>query len=139
MYDILVNANINNNNVNDDVLILLIAHFPEIWDVVTKNATKKRLDVRKHHNMCTAVPAREGTLLTTCCVPSRITCIEMLTGTYISMAYITYTRKRGPRRANKKIEQNKNKTKTNMRTGRLAGRVPWGQGCCLLVRSILRV
>ena len=52
--------------------------------MVTKHKTgyKMSLDGRKQHIMSTAVPVRKKTVLTSCGVPSRITCNESIPGTY---------------------------------------------------------
>ena len=74
---------------DDDVLTLsIIAHFPEVQPRGHKNrllyVQKKRLDGRKQKNICTAVPVRKRTvlLIASCDAPSRITCNQIITGTY---------------------------------------------------------
>ena len=50
--------------------------------MVTTQAAKKRLDGRKQNYTCTAVPVLRGTVLKSCSIPSRTTCIQIIPEKY---------------------------------------------------------
>ena len=66
------------------------------WNLIRGHYTdyNKRLDGRsKQYNTCTTVPVRKGSgTITTCGIPSRITCSKITSGT---ATVRTYTRKKG--------------------------------------------
>ena len=97
-------------NDDDDVLTLLIAHFPEILPVVTKPGCSKNAPqwekTNRHEMVRTAVPYQfvRETVLTSWDIPSPITCNQLTPGTY-PWRYM-YTR-----RKKKKDEERKERRK----------------------------
>ena len=83
---------------------------------------KKRLDGRKQNNTRTAVPVRKVTVLTSCDTPSRITCNQIITGTYpwyirtcVHPTKKSEKRERG-KQYRKEKKRKKNESKTKMRS-----------------------
>ena len=76
--------------------------------MLTKQATiKVSIEENKQNNTCTAaVPAHEGSgIITTCGMPSRITCNAITPGIYLVAVVHSYTRKRGLKMTTSSIQR----------------------------------
>ena len=130
----------------DDVLTLaLISLKSRPWSQrqgSTRNSRWKKTSKYK----TTVYMHRSRTITQPNGMPSRITCNQTIPGACHPW-YFNYTRKKrrtdeGKTKENKKRKERKTKRKENRNQNKHAlkgaGRVLRGQGCCLLVRSVLR-
>ena len=90
-------------------------------------------------------PVRKGTVLTSCGIPPRVTCDEIIPGTYIHGIHVHQKKTRRVKRNDSKSlrtekpkKGRKSETKHNHSFAQGVGRVPRGQVYCLLVRSVGR-